>query len=332
MKHSLTTITFLILFLFARCQKEDQIQPDVSMKVKNYEGHYHIGFLTENKPMEISFFPCGVNQLFAIAKVRYFSGLADYRQNIASHEFNSATDWIGPYFVCGEENIQAGLPQKFTGGWHGSNGDGTGAPTAITDQVSILVDGALFDSNGERSCEKVDFIVTNFIRGYDYSRSGKNLLRETVRYTVTPDRLIDVHVSIEALEDLRIQRYYGLQSQNFSIFDSVKYAANQLIINAEIVGTNSRCLSNTGTNTIILCSRDNQRQLKLELNTAEGLGTFAYLNDGLPRAFSANYRKSYFNLVNGKELKMKKGEQVYWKGSYLFQNLKFSPIPNNSLN
>ena len=318
MKHLLSTIAFLVLFLFARCQKEDEIKADTAMKVKNDEGHIHIGFFAEDKNMEISFYSCGVNQLFGIAKVRYFSNLTDHHQNRASNEFNSATDWIGPYFVCGDENIHAGLPQKFTGGWHGSNGDGTGNATASTNSVTIFVNEKKMTGNFERDAQLVDLVITNFIRGYDYSLSGKNLLRETVRYAVTPDRRIDVHVSIEALEDLRIQRYYGLQSQNFAIFDSVKYVAGQRIINTEVVGANSRCRLNDGVNTIILCSRDNQHQLKLELNTREGLGTFDYLGTGLPKVFSASYRKSYFNLVSGKELKMKRGEQVYWKGSYFF--------------
>ncbi|HBL73677.1 MAG: hypothetical protein A2W90_14325 [Bacteroidetes bacterium GWF2_42_66] len=317
MKRNLITTAFLILSIFANCQKEEEkTLAETSMKVKNYEGHIHIGFFAEDKNMEISFYSCGVNQLFGIAKVRYFSNLTDHHQNRTSNEFNSATDWIGPYFVCGEENIQSGLQKRFTGGWHGSNGDGTGTPTASTNDVTILVDGETINGNMEQNAQQVDLFVTNFIQGYDFPVSNKNLLKETIHYQVTDNRKIDVSVTIEALYDLRIQRYYGLQSQNFAIFDLVKYAANQQVINTEAIETNSRCLSNAEINTIVLSDRENQYQLKLVLNTAEGLGTFTCLGDGLPKAFSASYRKSYFNLVNGKELVMKKGEQVFWKGSY----------------
>lgn len=319
MRHSFSTIAFLVLVLFARCQKEDEIEAVAAMKVKNYEGYYHVGFFTEEKNLEISFFPCGVNQLFGIARVRYFSGLADHLQNKASNEYNSSTDWIGPYFVCGEENIKAGLPPKFTGGWHGSNGDGTGNPTASTNEITVLVDGKQKVIDAERSCDQLDFIVTNYIHGYDYALSNNNLLKETVHYTVTPNRQIDVHVTIEALTDLRIQRYYGLQSQNFAIFDSVKYVAGEKVINTELINANTRCLSNSGVNSIILTDKSSQHQLKLVLNTEEGIGTSNYLGAGLPKAFSASYRKSYFNLVNGKELVMKKGEKVFWKGTYFWE-------------
>lgn len=289
------------------------------MKVKNYEGHYHIGFFSEEKNMEISFFPCGVNQLFAIARVRYFSSLTDHIHNKASNEYNSSTDWVGPYFVCGEENVNTGIAQKFTGGWHGSNGDGTGNPTASTKEINILVDGNQMEIADELSCTQIEFVVINYIHGYDYSLSNNDLLKETVHYTVTSNRQIHVHVKIEALNDSRIQRYYGLQSQNFAIFDSVKYVAGEHLVNTALIDANTKCSSNLGVNTIQLIDQSNRHQLKLVLNIEEGIGTSNYLADGLPKAFSASYRKSYFNLVNGKELVLKKGEQAFWKGTYFWE-------------
>ena len=96
----------------------------------------------------------------------------------------------------------------------------------------------------------------------------------------------------------------------------MKYVAGEQEINTELINANTRCRSNDGVNSIILIDKSNQHRLKLVLNTGEGIGTSEYLGDGLPKAFSASYRKSYFNLVNGKELIMKKGETVFWKGSY----------------
>ncbi len=310
--------TFLTLSLFASCQKETEFEPDTPMKVKNYEGHIHVGFFTENKNMEVSFYPCGVNQLFGIAQVSYFSDLTDHKQGIISNQFKSGTDWIGPYFVCSEENVNKGLPQQFTGGWHGSNGDGTGAPTASTYELSFVVDGEETSENFDRNCTQVDLYATNLIHGYDYAETNKNLLKETVHYTILTNRQIDVHVKIEALEDLIIQRYYGLQSQNFALFDSVKYMANAEVINTAAINTNSSCQSNDGVNTILLTDSNSQHQLKLTLNTSEGLGVFENLGNGLQKAFSASYGKSYFNLINGKNLLLKKGEEVFWEGTYLW--------------
>ena len=127
-----------------------------------------------------------------------------------------------------------------------------------------------------------------------------------------------MQVRIEALENIVIQRYYGLQSQNFALFDQVSYMADQQVINTAGINVDSRCSTNEGINTILLNSNKNQHQLRLVLNTTEGLGVSCNLGSGVPKAFSSSYRKSYFNLINGKDLPLRKGEEVYWKGSYFW--------------
>jgi hypothetical protein len=67
----------------------------------------------------------------------------------------------------------------------------------------------------------------------------------------------------------------------------------------------------------LLTDNEKQHQLKLVLNLEEGLG-LGNLGVGTPRAFSASYRKSYFNLVNGIDLNLKKGEKVFWKGAWFW--------------
>jgi hypothetical protein len=307
-----------MLVLAARCQEEAGDDAGTVMTVKNYEGHVFIDFFNDEQNMQIGFYPCGVNQLFGIAEVSYFLNQADHHQGKACLRFPSCTDWIGPYFACSSVNRDSGLPQKFTGGWHGSNGDGTGSPTASTKNVFIRTDEKLQNGNFEMECREIDIEVTNFIQGYDHAVTGRDLLKETVHYRITPDRKTGLHVTIEALDDVVIQRYYGLQSQNFSIFDSVKYAADEQIIHVAAVDQDSRCSLNEGINTIILADKEGKHKLRLVLNTREGLGTCEYTGESLPRTFSAGYRKSYFNLVNGKELVLKKGEKVFWKGSYFW--------------
>jgi len=319
MKRILLMTVFLILAIFAQGQKDkEKMTTEASMTIKNNEGHIQIGFFGNNKNIQISFYPCGVNKLFAIAKVSYFACRVDYLHGKTSNEFSSVTDWVGPYFVCSTSSVLSGVPQKFTGGWHGSNGDGTGNPTAKTSEVSLVVDEEKTSGNFERNCKKVDLYVTNLVHGYDYMLTNKDLLKETVRYTINPDRQIDVHVKIEALEDLVIQRYYGLQSQNFNIFDSISYMAGQRVINAAAINANSNCQTNERVNTICLTDKEQKHQLKLVLNIETGLGVPGSLGEGKPKAFSASYGKSYFNLVNGKDLPMKKGEEVFWQGSYFW--------------
>ncbi len=319
MKRNLITTALLIITLFANCQKEtEKILTEAPMTVNNYDGHIHIGFFSADKTMKISLYPCGVNNLFAIAKVSYFASRTDYLQNKVSNDYSSSTDWVGPYFVCSASSVNAGIPQKFTGGWHGSNGDGTGTPTATTSETRFVIDGKETSGNFEQNCNQIDLYVTNLIHGYDYAKTNVDLLKESVHYIITPNRKIEVEVKIAALADAVIQRYYGLQSQNFSLFNQVNYLASQQIINTEAINSNSRCKTNEGVNTILLNSSKNQHQLRVVLNTSEGLGAENHIGNGIPKAFSASYGKSYFNLVNNNDLPLKKGEVVFWKGSYFW--------------
>lgn len=208
MKHNLLTAAFLILAMFAQCQKEDEIQADAPMTIKNYEGHIHICFFSKDQNMQISFYPCGVNQLFGIAKVSYFPTLADHHQGRASNEFSSCTDWIGPYYVYSTASAQTGLAKKFTGGWHGSNGDGIETPTASTREVTTWIDGGKASGNFGRSCEQVDLYVTNLIHGYDYLLSNKNLLKETEMINKPGSNVFAGHPdSIELYEQLTTRRW-----------------------------------------------------------------------------------------------------------------------------
>jgi hypothetical protein len=316
LRYHVCVVFFSVYALFACGQKEHGNEAGPSMIVKNYEGHVFVDFFGDERNLQIGFYPCGVNRLFGIAEVSYFPGWAAHHRGEASNRFLSCTDWIGPYYVCSLVSRQAGLPLRFTGGWHGSNGDGTGEPTAATSGVTIRVNNEELTGNFERACDQAALVVTNLIQGYDYALSKRELLRETVQYDITVDRKIAVCVCIEALDDVVIQRYYGLQSQNFSIFDSVSYASDDQVCHTAPVKANSNSPQAEAVNAIILTGASNQHRLRLVLNIREGLGTAEYLAPELPRAFSASYGKSYFNLVNGRELILKKGEKVFWKGAY----------------
>ena len=319
MKRNILISVLFVLPFFACSQNSGEKPAEITgMTVRNYEGHVLIDFWDEGGGMQMGFYPVGVNGLFSIAKVNYYPTLSNHRQGRPSGEFNSCTDWIGPYYVCGVSSVKEGLPQKFTGGWHGSNGDGTGKPTAATVETRLELDGTSATGNFERNCNQADLYVTNLIQGFDYLKTGKNLLKELVHYRIKPNRIIDMEVRIVALEDAVIQRYYGLQSQNFAIFDSVKYLAGQRVVNTEAAKTNSNCRSNDGVNTILITGNETKHRLKLVMNIEEGLGAPGTLGEGKPRAFTASYGKSYFNLINNKDLVMKKGAEVWWKGAYLW--------------
>lgn len=309
----------LIVGLFACGQRNSsQEQPD-KFNVVYSEGHLSCEFQLPDKQLALEFFPCGVNQIFALGKLAYDTSAVGFNGKQSTLEFPSVTDWVGPYHLSLLENVSNDLPKQFTGGWHGSNGDGTGEPTAMTKLVVVTVDGEAKSSSFSGMGEQVSLNVVNLIQGYDTPEPANYLLQESVNYQLLPNCSIEVCVTITALNDVAIHRYYGMQSQNFAVFDSVSYGSEREIMNTEAVRANNSCLKNDAVNRIVLSGEQGKYELELILNTEKGLGTFDYLADGLPRAFSADYGKSYFNLVNGKKLILKKGESVFWEGTYVFK-------------
>ncbi len=309
---------FLFLLIIITGSLFGQTSCFSKMKVSTQKGGVKVLFPPKNdSQISIHFFHCGVNQIYAIGQVDYFDSLSVRMTEEPSYSIQSGTDWIGPYFVCRSENADKKLPQRFTGGWHGSNGDGTGKPTAQPQSIKIIVDGKNVGNDFNILCDSLSLDVVNYIQGFDDSTFNRPILKETVNYTLTVNGEVHVHVNISALVDITIQRYYGMQSVNFPVFDSVSYATPQKEINTAFVKADSRCSSNANVNSIILKDTAGKHQLKLVMEN-KGLGTFKYLAEELPRAFSASYRKSYFNLIHGKYLPLKKGESVFWEGSYFF--------------
>ena len=309
----------LIVGLFACGQRNAPHKQAEEFAVVYSEGHLSCEFQLPDKQLKVAFFPCGVNQIFALGKFVYDTSSVISEEKPNALEFPSVTDWVGPYHVSLLENATSDLPKQFTGGWHGSNGDGTGEPTAMTKCVAVTVDGELQSSDFSGMSGQVSLNVVNLIQGYDNPGTGNYLLQESVNYQVLSNCSIKVRVTITALNDVVIHRYYGMQSQNFAVFDSVSYASPTEIMNTEPVRTNNSCVKNDAVNRIILSGEQGKYELELILNTEKGLGTFDYLADDLPRAFSADYGKSYFNLVNGKNLILNKGELVFWEGTYVFK-------------
>ncbi len=310
-------IFLFLLVLLTAVNVHGQEKLSQKMHVSYLDDRLKILFTGDKKQTNIQFFPCGVNQIYAIGQVDYYDSIYSDENAKPDFSYQSGTDWIGPYFVCLSGNTNKGLPQRFTGGWHGSNGDGIGKPTAQTQSVKITANGKTVLGNFNGIFDSLQVEVINFIQGFDDSTFSRPILKEKVNYTLTPDARIHVKVVITALTDITIQRYYGMQSVNFAIFDSVTYASSHLQLNTAPIKANSRCSSNDKTNTILLKDISGKHHLKLVLGNS-GLGDFEHLAEELPKAFSAAYGKSYFNLIHGKDLSLKEGESVFWEGTYYF--------------
>ncbi len=270
--------------------------------------------------MWIDFKSGGVNSIFGISKISIKGTgrnskdkvLKNNEKELKNNEkvlMNSTTDWIGPYMVKSNSDGNSNKA-AFTGGWHGFNGDGTGAPTAKTISVSVLADDKKVEKNKTILCDKVRITVVNLVQGYNTKSSdgkGRPVLKETVYYNIEGNK-IDVETGIEALESITIEKYYGLQTQNSSWRDTVTYGDGKAI-NGYINSTGQKISQYTlkGNGNVLTAWIDNEYEL--------GKGEYV---KGQASAFTAAYGKSYFNLINGVNVHLEKGSVVNWKGGYIF--------------
>ena len=263
--------------------------------------------------IEIKFGYGGINQLYGLKSIAYDLGEIE---NVQEEEFSLdiSTDWIGPYMIrsMGEE---AKKP-RFTGGWHGSNGDGTGEKTAYTQSVTLYIEGMERILEEEILCTQLTLKVENYIYGFNVDQP---ILKEEVTYEVTNGN-IQVKVLGTALEKLEIWRYYGLQTQNTLWSEKILYTYK----------TGEQEVYSGKTNSQAQPKRKNLvKEYKLESENGlfflkvgmweEGLGNFEFLQEDLPSCFTSDYGKSYFNLIHKKALPMEEQETFFWQGYYDFR-------------
>jgi len=276
--------------------------------VYNFSDGFNVKSIIDDFQMDINFDSCGINNLFSIKEI----GL---KMNESTTLIKSYTDWIGPYIVRFDGESDSSISEHFTGGWHGF-GDGESVDiTARTTNYEIYADGKQVIGSTSGKADEIVISVTNEIMGYN---TAEFVLEETVTYKIY-DSTISVEVEIKALNDISILRYFGLQTQN-SNFEKITYIYND---GSSISGSCNESNSSgpksdtLRVNQFILSSENHPFTLRAWILN-ESLASFEYVSDDQPYAFTQDYGKSYFHLINGTPVQMKVDEKVFWKGGYSF--------------
>lgn len=272
----------------------------------------------ENTDLHLEIGRCGVNDILNIKAIyldpNYTNEVSPWVSNRAILCMQSCTDWIGPYMVQSLEDEDS--PSSFTGGWHGSNGDGTGFPTARTDNIKVtineheLLDNVVYEGD-------VSIIAENYIKAYNTISLDKDVLKEVVNYTVIAGK-VEVKVQSTALNNIAIYNYYGLQTQNISNQGVVNYGNG---LSAKL-GKYSDCGKKADGNlvdTFTINPANSNCSIIAHIEPNVGLATFDNIFDDEPTIFTESHGKTYFNLINGKEKDLSTNEFIYWNGFYRFE-------------
>jgi hypothetical protein len=272
-----------------------------------------------NSPLkvQISFAKTGINSIFGLSKITYdriTENTTDFAEEEMHWELEAKTDWIGPYIMRSLENEDSQEP-VFTGGWHGRKVEETEVNTAYTKEVSLSCDGNKITENELVDCQEIQISVVNYIEGYN---TDYPILKEIVTYKIC-NGVISVYLTGIALEQLEIIKYYGLESHN-CLWDgeiTYYYQDDEVESYETLVASQAHNKAVNVVREYQLTSKD--QRISLEVGILDkGLGTFSYLGEAEPTCFTADYGKSYYNLINGKTMVLDANDDFYWEGYYKF--------------
>lgn len=323
MKKSRVIIVLITMIVFVslivRCSNKKSYK---NLWFVQADNNYTVGYkYNENELIWFEFSKAGINELIQISKI--FT--TDNQDNLTMDKYNnqdkvefidSYSDWIGPYIVRhGFKETQN--KKQFTGGWHGVDDK---YKTARMIDYNIKVDGNIVDKNENKIqlAKEVVLSVTNNLYAYNTLDDKEEVLQETVIYNISYDG-IQVEVIIKALDDIVIERYYGMQTLNSAYKGNLIYGGDEDISYNSFEWSNSPTKLTNSKHEVTIKSEDKAHVLISSIDKEYGLGKCDYLDEKQPYAFTLTYGKTYFNLVNGKELFLKKDESARWKGKYIFK-------------
>lgn len=282
--------------------------------------------------MWIIFDHSGANHLVSFSEWRL---AANHEEQVSSDLQRSSalmqnylSDWIGPYVMRANHNGND-HHRSFTGGNHAYDGGATGSPTARTESVEVWVDGQIAPDDQVIANHKVTIRVINYIQGYNTKSLegyGREILKETVTYELKSGE-VQVHVELQALEEITITTYYGLQTVNKVWNDKVRYLVDdQAVAHGPARGQYSDSGVRTeqpNVNRFLIQSDEylgSRHQLHAWIDRQYGLGQLPHLADHMPIVFTQDYGKSYFLLIKETAPIIEQGEILTWRGGYHFMN------------
>lgn len=240
----------------------------------------------------------------------------DFDRSHAIDTWNaSVSDWIGPYKVAAVNNIDGDNPASnyFTGGNHRTTNTSVGGGVTATEiALTFAADKMPISDDIITGCDEVIIKWTNLVQAFNTSKadgSGRGVLTETWTFTINED-IIKVHNNIEALEEVTLITYYGLQATASGM--SFRYYGGA---NREVYAASDSIVSGNNTCRIVNIFNTN---FNMEMSIDPiGLGL---LTNNAGSSFTNSSSKLYVYLVNQMHpVSMAANEHYDVEGSYIFK-------------
>ena len=278
---------------------------------------------SNTEKLKIDFLSWGANELFAIYDLRRESSLGySYSQTLGNK-----TDWIGPYIVKALTGVTGDdITGSYTGGVHGtktassSPTPGENEHTADTLEYRIFADGKQITTTTEiKAYDNIVIEVKNgiYAKNTILIDNPRYVMYENVRYTILPNAKIKVDVSIDVLEDVFMQLYYGLQcGLKGDFWDEIYFPYSKLTDKISLIGErveSGKYYDYPNAKEVIATKNNGVDKISIKMNSfTQRINKKSGIN--ISNCFIENTKKVYFNTIH--EVTLLKGFNIRWNGEY----------------
>lgn len=264
--------------------------------------------------------PFNMSLKMGISSINTFFGIKNVDLTTTSDSLSIASnsDWLSPYMVKSmtKEEIKNPVP-AFTGGWHAMDSISPSEPSAFMKSYEIYADGKKIIGNTTGKAKTIHIIVNQLIKGYN---TDDYVLEEYILYTLINNE-IRVRVKTFALQDVAIEKFYGIETQNKLFKKHITYHFDDQqskTLDVGIISDSGPMDLKNKLNYFSLNSNDHPFILSAYMTHVGASKTMPLLPKGTPEAFTEAYGKSYFSVINGNPLILSPKEVFEWSGILKF--------------
>lgn len=278
----------------------------------------------QEKSMIVDFDKLGINQIIHMRRIylaNKLDGKLDFSFGGGTLIKDIDTDWISPYGLTALTN-PLNSNSFTTGGNHGTN-SASGFPTAKNVSVKMFADDKVVNDGETLSAnEKVVIQVVNYVSAANVidttTGQKRDSVAEYVTYTIRP-RTIDVSVTLEAIEETRLNYYLGIQAEKEGPWYKKLYYmpdSSPTIFDIEMntAEGNSGLYPNSKADRFVM-KKDQIALIGYRSNDI-GMGRSTMIDGQKVFRHTANLSGKVYGHLVGNPVTLKTGDTVFFSGSF----------------
>ncbi|MEJ1118852.1 hypothetical protein V9K92_10290 [Phyllobacterium sp. CCNWLW109] len=231
---------------------------------------------------------------------------------------STSTDYFPPLIVQSNGSpVDAGAPQIYTGGNHGSDGSAGGNITAIMSAWVCEIDGRVLGENFSGAAERIVVRWSNDLQAYNTLSMARTVVRQHFMAIINPGS-IEFFAEIEALESITVITDNGPQIVPTGYTDYIYYNGQPTTRIPIATAGNSGPKSGYATAWAISLKHATYGFLTAWVNRGYEAGDGRYVTAANPymRQGGGGNTKQYHAIVSGTSAVLTVGQSYKYQGGY----------------